>query len=353
MALFPTNLFIVSSVIPPDFIGTPLDFQKALVERLQIFSAAGTQFFTVSDNEPLVNVGPWLKGGTQWWVFDETLGRYVPLDISPSLQALFIVSEAEPAAPLAGEASIWLRVSGGRVIDWFFWTGTAWVPGVLVPPSGPTSARPANPVDLEQFFDTDINVMLHFSRGAWRTLSGSPGDIKFVTTALLADALTDNPGWVYLGQNEQGFRGKSLVVATKDGGASPAISFTTEAGVSERAPGDTFGVETVTLADDEISQHSHLVGAMTLFSSNDNAFFYRVDNTNQFTAPAPAPPNHALVSGAGGNGTLNGELPATSDGTMLITSKQLSESTAAFFTAPAQPHDNVQPSVAFWALTKL
>src|SRR5262245_39664794 len=157
--LFKTNFVIVMAPLPPDFEGNPQDIADAMIERMQIQSPAGTNFFVVGDVEPSSNVGPWLKGGDRWYVFDETTGHYVPANIDDSVTKVFVVSDVEPDAPGEGDPSIWLRTSNSRVIAWYFWDGSIWRPGGNVPPSGPTASRPSTPKELEQFWDTDINAL--------------------------------------------------------------------------------------------------------------------------------------------------------------------------------------------------
>lgn len=347
--LLPTNLKIVSAQLPPDFHGTPAEFQRAIVERLEILSASGTNFFFTGDVEPPGNFGPWLRG-LQWWVFDPNLGRYVPLDISASITALFTVSEAEPAAPAPTEAQIWLRTKSNRVLGWYFWDGESWRPDGQTPPSGPTADRPSDPGDLETYFDTDINVLLHWERGAWRTVSGSPGDVKFVTAPLLADALTTNPGWLYLGENDQTYRGRTLGVASKDPGVTPAISYSTDGGITARAQAEVVGSETVLLGDDKIPQHTHLVGSVAVLGAGHTGRFYRVDNAEDFVAPGSAPPNHEITTSV--FSSVSGALPDTGPGTQFVTSKQLSEVIAGDYTDPATAHDNMPPTKYLWALEK-
>lgn len=353
MNLFNTNLVLTAAPLPADFKGGPQDFYEAMVERLFIKSAAGTNFFVTGDVAPTSNVGPWLKGGSQWWVWSTTSGAYVPLDISASTRNLFTIGSVEPAAPGDGDASIWLRTSSGRVIAWYFWDGSAWRPGGNVPPSGPTSSRPTEAKELEQYFDTTINALLHYERGSWRTVSGTPGDIKFVTTPTLAQALLNNPGWTYLGEANQSYIGRVLGVASKDPGVSPEDSYAVDSGITERASGVMAGSETHVLTSTEIEQHTHLVGALTALNSDNNVRFYRVDDADEFLAPPPRPPNHAQIAGEGSvNGTRTGELPAPTAGTVLVTSRQLSLSAAANFTAAAVAHNNIQPTLFLWALTK-
>ncbi len=351
--LFRTGLVIVASPLPADFEGDPQQFFEAFVERLEIKSPVGTNFFIVGDVEPETNLGPWLKDGNKWYVFDTTEARYVPVDISDSLPQFFVISSTEPAAPGTDDALIWLQIAGDRAIGWKFWTGTQWRPGGNISPSGGTADRPSDPIDFEQFFDTDINCLLHWERGSWRTVSGTPGDVKYVTTNTLTAALTSNPGWSYLAESTQSWRGRSLAIASKDPGGSPESSFIVDSGITQRASKDEVGTETVILDSTQIEQHTHLVGALTALNSDNNAYFHRVDNGDTLTAPAIIPPNHAEVRGDHStNGTKTGALPATGAGTMLITSRQLSLASAANYTAAAAAHNNLPPTLYLWALVK-
>lgn len=81
-------------------------------------------------------------------------------------------------------------------LGWYGWNGSAWTPIPMIAPSGATSLRPASPIAQQLYFDTDINCLLIYERSAWRTASGSPGDVKMVKAATVALALTNNPGWI-------------------------------------------------------------------------------------------------------------------------------------------------------------
>lgn len=359
--LLKTNLVIVAAPLPADFEGTPQEFFEALIERMEIQSPLGTNFFVTGDVEPGTNQGPWLKGGTQWWVFDSVSGSYVPLDISASTARLFTASVDEPPTPGEGDATVWLRTSSNRVVGWYFWTGSEWRPGGNVSASGPTSSRPSDSTvkELEQYFDTDINTLIHWERGKWRTVSGTPGDIKFVTTLTLNDALTSNPGWAYLGAANQDWIGRTLGISSKDAGATPQSNFATASGISARARGDLVGAETHVLTSDEIEQHTHLVGGSTALNSANRVQFYRVDDGENFVAPSPRPPNYTLITGVTPGSpptyaTRDGDFPAIPNGTMMVTSKQLSLATASddAYTEPAEGHNNMQPTLFLWALTK-
>lgn len=133
MALSPTNLVIQAAQLPATFVGDPNAFFRAMIERIRIMSASGTSFFVISDVEPASNVGPWLKGGTQWWVYDINLKKYVPLDISASETKWYQVGANVPTTQ---DPPLWLRTQAGATlpgpaqgqpIGWYLFNGTAWV----------------------------------------------------------------------------------------------------------------------------------------------------------------------------------------------------------------------------------
>jgi len=351
--LFKTNFVIVAAPLPPDLEGDLQEIFDAYTARLQIQSPQGQNFFVTGDVEPSTNSGPWLKNGDRWYVFDTALGRYVPINIEDSVTQVYVVSDVEPDAPTNDDPVIWLRTANSRVIGWYFWDGAIWRPGGNVPPSGPTASRPTTPKDLEQFFDTDIACLLHWERGAWRTVSGTPGDIKFVTTATLTAAITANPGWIYVGESTLDWRGRVLGIATKDPGATPETAYPTSAGISSRAQADVAGAETVTLTSVQVEQHSHVVGSATLLNSDNNAYFQRVDDAEAPAIPGPKPPNYFQVNGDGStNGTHNGVMPDPANGTMFITSRQFSLADVPNYTGAAESHENMQPTLFLWALVK-
>lgn len=359
--LFKTNFVVVAAPLPADFSGNPQDLYDVMIANMEIQAPSGTNFFVVGDTEPTTDVGPWLKGGDRWYVFSQTEGRYVPLNIEDSVAQVFVVQETDPGAPGTNDPNIWIRTVGSRVAGFYFWDGAVWRPSGDVPNSGLTTERPTNPVELEQFWDTSINTLIHWERGAWRTVSGTPGDVKFVTTATLGAALTANPGWQYLGENQQSWRGKVLGVATKDPGASPAVAYNTDAGISSRAQGDLTGEETHILTSTEVEQHSHVVGSATLLNSDNNIYLQRVDDgqgpsaavPNKLEIPGPKPPNYFECRGDGSvNGTKNGVMPDPPLGTMFITSRQFSLANSPDYTGAAVAHQNMQPTVFMWALVK-
>lgn len=238
MSLNPTSLFIQMAQIPATFVGTPNDLATEMVKRMRIVSPNGTNFIFIGDVEPTSNVGPWLKGGTQWWVWDDATKRYVPLDISASFTIPFFQGLSTPGS---STPPVWLKTSKdptdvdpsvGDPIGWYVFNGTSWVPYNSIVLSGPTANRPTGAIEYQQYYDTSISCLIWWERSQWRTVSGVPGDVKFVAFDLLSGALTANPGWALFGEANQSFRGRILVQAAQDA----EQTLTVDANVPVHAP---------------------------------------------------------------------------------------------------------------------
>lgn len=242
MSLQDTNLLLQLNPVTGTLNQTPAQFASELVQRMKIVSPTGTSFIVVGDAEPSSNLGPWLKGGTQWWVFDEETKRYVPQDISESETIWFHFGNTTPQST---PPFFWLRTTGTAEtpvtgVSWYVFNGTSWVPFNSVPPSGPTANRPNNPVDFQQFYDSDISTLIWWERGAWRTVAGSPGDTKFVALNTLEEALTRNPGWEVFGNANQNLRGRYISQATRDAGGGGTVLIP-PVDVAERQAFETYG----------------------------------------------------------------------------------------------------------------
>ena len=245
MGLLDTNLLIQMARIPADFRGGPQELADLMIKNMRVVSPVGTNFFVVGDVEPTSNVGPWLKGGRSWWTWSESVKRYAPQDITESEKNWFWTGSDTPAST---PPKLWLNLTAdGRPIGWKYFNDTAkewqfFAGPVLAGPGGVNgTSRPTGAVEYQQFFDTDIGVLLWWERNAWRTVSGVPGDIKAVFFDTLQDALDHNPGWVYFGDSAQAFRGRIIMQATKDQGATPENNFAPPAGVAARANKEVFG----------------------------------------------------------------------------------------------------------------
>lgn len=203
---------------------------NSLESLLQISLAEGVAFFTIGGAQPTSNVGPWLKNGTTWYVWNDALATYVPATIEQATLG-YIISMTAPDPTLF---QLWFQVDSGNnpvaVNSWnpgasppawepygysqsaintfFSGIGTdgkqqvaaADVIGLPFSGGGATSGNTAVqnalvPVNYQLFFNTDINAMLIYYSGLWHTLDGVPGDVKYASAGSLAQALTNNPGW--------------------------------------------------------------------------------------------------------------------------------------------------------------
>lgn len=261
MALQDTNLVVQMGKLRTTFAGTPQELADEMIRRMKIVSPSGINFIFVGDTEPTSNVGPWLKDGTKWYVFDDTINRYVPLDISDSETIWF---QTGATTPSTSTPPVWLRTdkdpteadpSVGNPLSWHVFNGTNWISFVGLVLSGPTTSRPTNPVDYQQFYDTTISTLIWFERSQWRTVTGVPGDCKFVAFQTLTEALQFNPGWQVFGSSNQTLRGRVPMMATKDFGATPETVLTTNPDIPERAAFDTFGETAFAAIDNTPPNH--------------------------------------------------------------------------------------------------
>lgn len=242
MSLQDTNLLILFSNLPGTLDMTPNEFAVELVQRLKIVSPTGTSFITVGDTEPTSNLGPWLKGGTQWWVFSDATNRYIPLDISESETVPFFFGATTPTST---PPTFWLRTnSAGSGLSWYSFANGVWAPFNSVTASGGTAQRPASPIDFQNYYDSDISVLIWWERGMWRTVSGNVGDVKHVAFNTATEALLRNPGWEVFGSANTNLRGRYISQATKDAGPSPVTVLVPPTDVAERAAFETFGEDT-------------------------------------------------------------------------------------------------------------
>lgn len=234
-----TNLVLVAANLPEEFQGSPQQLFAAIIARIKIMSPAGTNFIVIGDSEPTSNQGPWLKGGTEWYVWDEATKRYIPQDLSAS-ETLWI--QTGTTTPSTSTPPVWRRTNGaGDTIDFYFWNGTLWAPGSGIVQSGPTTSRPASPLALQRFYDETIATEIWYERSAWRTVTGCPGDVKSVAYERLTDALAANPGWEVLGAEQQAWRGRLISQATADPGGSPETVLSVNPGVAQRVAHEVFG----------------------------------------------------------------------------------------------------------------
>jgi hypothetical protein len=121
----PNKLPVTFSASPlvPGKAYTPQQLLDAIVARLAIDSQTELTFFVSGTTEPTSNVGPWLKNGTTWYVWSDTIGAYMPQEIA--YQSLrYIASETAPDQYIY---TLWIRLdSSGKAQEIRYYSGGAW-----------------------------------------------------------------------------------------------------------------------------------------------------------------------------------------------------------------------------------
>lgn len=234
MSLNPTSLFIQASPLPATFQGTPNDLFTEMVKRLRILSPSGTNFIFIGDTAPTSNVGPWLKNGTQWWVWDPATKQYQPQDISASFTPAFVMGHTQPTSVTP---PVWLQTTldatsanpnfFGEMIRWYIYDGVNWLSPHPVPPNSP-----------------EIRLWLGSEQSLW-SYDGGDG------TNPSTNAPTANMGAMWQVETAFQFRfplGVGTNPATFDGNVASTVAV--------QEPG---GDERVQLSDDELASHQHLM----------------------------------------------------------------------------------------------
>ena len=129
------NATVTAAPIPASFKGTPQQWLEEFLDRLEI-TIDGKSFVTGSV-APAGNQGPWLKNGTEWWVWDENTSQYKPLDISASFTPQIFIGDISNGPPDPTKYQIWLQLNGSTLNGIFFYAGSiaGWItiPPVLTP----------------------------------------------------------------------------------------------------------------------------------------------------------------------------------------------------------------------------
>lgn len=286
MALNSTNLFIQASPLPATFRGTPNDMFVEMIKRMRILSPSGTNFIFIGDTQPTSNVGPWLKNGTQWWVWDPDTKTYVPQDISASFTPAFHIGQSLPPTT---NPTVWLQtvrdattvnpLDFGEMIRWFTWNGSVWV-----------SPHPILPNSKERHIWTGTELEL------WNSDGGDGTDPSAI-------APTDTTGAMWQVDSAFSFRfpiGVGTNQTAYDG--NPANS---------AAIGATGGEERHQLVEAELAKHTHILANNGI---NSDAYVLAdeyitskgTDSTSALSyyldkSPANAAPNVGKVAETGGD----------------------------------------------------
>lgn len=99
--------------LPYNWSGTPNDFLSALVARLAIDSQSQIALINVGSVPPTSDIGPWLKDGVEWYVWDPISGTYVPQTIT----ALNALDPIPFKGVSAGAQNIAFTTDGSGAVD--------------------------------------------------------------------------------------------------------------------------------------------------------------------------------------------------------------------------------------------
>lgn len=106
----PTQIPITfrSHPLPIGFSGTPEELKNAIVARLVAEGTDSIAFFVTGSTEPTSNMGPWLKDGKVWYVWDDVTGGYVAQALDPAS----IKIHYGPDAPDPAVYNMWVELNG-------------------------------------------------------------------------------------------------------------------------------------------------------------------------------------------------------------------------------------------------
>lgn len=109
--------------LPADFTGTPQQFLDAIVARLAVASDESFSVFTIGSTAPTSDIGPWLKNGITWYVWDTGTGTYIP-SVMEFRSLKYIASTTAPDQNIY---KFWIELSGaGKAIAIKYYSGGAW-----------------------------------------------------------------------------------------------------------------------------------------------------------------------------------------------------------------------------------
>lgn len=111
------------SPLPSNFKSNPQGFANAIVARLSAESEVEIAVFVTGSVEPSSNVGPWLKDGTTWYVWDDVTAAYIPQILEASSLG-YIAQQSEPDPAFY---TFWIELDGtGKAQSIQYYSAGAW-----------------------------------------------------------------------------------------------------------------------------------------------------------------------------------------------------------------------------------
>lgn len=100
-------LTLTMGPLPPNMAWTPQELADAIADRLTISTQQALSLFVSGSVEPTSNVGPWLKDGITWYVWDDNSGSYIP-QVLPAASLRYIIGET---APDPADYDFWIQTT--------------------------------------------------------------------------------------------------------------------------------------------------------------------------------------------------------------------------------------------------
>ncbi len=115
---------IAMGSLPANIKVTPQQLADMIAARLSLVTSQTFSLFVSGSTEPSSNVGPWFKNGDELWVWSNTAGAYVPINIPQESLGYFIGF----SAPDHTKIQFWIQTdSGGSPLALKTWFSGAWV----------------------------------------------------------------------------------------------------------------------------------------------------------------------------------------------------------------------------------
>lgn len=114
---------IQMGALPSTVRWTPQQLADAMVERMSLVTSQTFALFVTGSTAPTSNVGPWLKNGNEWWVWSNSDGAYVPIEIVQASLG-YIISSSAPDPTIY---QFWIETApGGSPLSIKIYYNSAW-----------------------------------------------------------------------------------------------------------------------------------------------------------------------------------------------------------------------------------
>jgi hypothetical protein len=158
----PVEFNVSMGTIPPNFTGGTQALANLIASLLRISPNQDWNSFVVSSALPTSNVGPALKDGREWYVWDQSSGAYVPLTINGTAMTtatlpLSALAAVTPYAALVSSSTGAVAAAAGSSGQVLTSNGTASAPSFKAPLTGNNFSVTKN---ADQLYNSDGSTVL-------------------------------------------------------------------------------------------------------------------------------------------------------------------------------------------------